>query len=181
MATYIVNVGGENVKTTVTNSASFVDQFITELILSCNYSTSGPPIIGLDVEIKVFDDSTNCKAATLQLCSSSRCIIIQLINMEVVPQSLLNFLFAPLFCFVGVGIHKFLSLLGRDYGIECRNAVDLKPFLDLAVYCGCVGVSRKPLSIITGDWGADNLNMEQIESAATDAFTLFQVGKLIFD
>jgi len=94
--------------------------------------------------------------------------------MELVPQSLINFLSAPLFCFVGVGIHKLLSFLRRDYGfeLECRNVVDLKPILDLAVYCGSLEVEAKPLSVIRGNWGAGNLNMEQIESAASDKYVI---------
>ncbi|PQQ21939.1 uncharacterized protein Pyn_38357 [Prunus yedoensis var. nudiflora] len=68
MRTYNVNVNGVAVKTTVTDSDSFVDSFITELILSCNYtnsSSSRPPIIGFDVE---FTESAidGIKAATLQ-------------------------------------------------------------------------------------------------------------------
>ncbi|KAM4074089.1 hypothetical protein ACJW30_10G067900 [Castanea mollissima] len=148
MATFMVNVDGEKVKTTVTNRASSVDGFITELILSCNYSNRWPPIIGLDIELNDLNDSTKCKAATLQLCSGS-----------LVPLSLINFLSAPLFCFVGVGIHKLLSFLRRDYGLECRNV---------------------PLSVIRGYWGAGNLNMEQIESAATDAFIFFKFGNMLF-
>ncbi|KAF5462393.1 hypothetical protein F2P56_018402 [Juglans regia] len=150
MTTYIVNVDGVNVKTSVTDGA-FVDSFITELALSCNYmNISSPPLIGLD-----------------------------LINMEVVPQSLFNFLSAPVFCFVGVGIvHYSLSLLKRYHGLECRNVVDLMPFLKLAVFSGQVGIEPKPLSVLMGDWSAGNLSMEQIESAASDAFTYFEFGKL---
>ncbi|KAG2693268.1 hypothetical protein I3760_08G088900 [Carya illinoinensis] len=181
MTTYIVNVDGRvNLKTSVTDGASFVDSFITELVLSCNYmSISSPPLIGLDVEFNDIDNHAARKPATLQLCSGSGCIIIQLINMEVVPQSLINFLSAPLFCFVGVGIHYSLSLLKRFYGLECRNVVELMPVLNLAVFSGQVGIEPKPLSVLMGDWGAGNLSMEQIESAASDAFTYFEFGKLL--
>jgi hypothetical protein len=184
MATYTVNVNGVDVKTTVTNSASCVDSFITELILSCDYSASRPPpiIIGLDVEFKDLDDfPTNHKAAaTLQLCSSSRCIIIQLINMEAIPESLANFLSAPLFCFAGVGIEESLRVLRRGYGLECRHVVDLKPLLDLAVFMGDVELEPKPLSVVMGDWGARNLSMDQIETAAADAYTFFEIGSFLF-
>ncbi|CAB4271890.1 unnamed protein product [Prunus armeniaca] len=169
MATYNVNVNGDAVKTTVINSASFVDSFITELILSCNYtnsSSSRPPIIGFHVE---FTDEI--KAATLQLCSGSRCIIIQLNKMVTnnsVPQSLINFLAAPLFCFVGVDIFQSLALLRREYGIVCRNAVDLTLMVNMAVMSGAVELEPKPLSVVMGDWGAENLSMEQIQSAAID-------------
>lgn len=180
MATYNVNVHGVAVKTTVTNSASFVDSFITELILSCNYtnsSSSRPPIIGFHVE---FTDEI--KAATLQLCSGSRCIIIQLNKMVTnnsVPQSLINFLAAPLFCFVGVEIFQSLALLRREYGIVCRNAVDLTLMVNMAVMSGAVELEPKPLSVVMGDWGAENLSMEQIQSAAIDVFNFFIFGDLL--
>ncbi|KAK9984343.1 hypothetical protein SO802_033868 [Lithocarpus litseifolius] len=146
MATFMVNVDSEKVKTTVTDRASSVDRFITELVLSCNYSNRWPPIIGLDIEFNDLNDSTKCKPATLQLCSGSRCIIIQLVHMEV----------------------------------KCGG------LLDLAVYCGSLEVEAKPLSVIKGNWGAGNLNMEQIESAASDAFTFFRIlmaslGALLFE
>lgn len=73
-----------------------------------------------------------------------------------------------------------LSFLRRDYGVECRNVVDLKPILDLAMYCGNLEVEAKPLSVIRGNWGAGNLNVEQIESAATDAFAFFKFGNMLF-
>ncbi|PQQ02590.1 uncharacterized protein Pyn_40497 [Prunus yedoensis var. nudiflora] len=157
MRTYNVNVNGVAVKTTVTDSVSFVDSFITELILSCNYtnsSSSRPPIIGFDVE---FTESAidGIKAATLQICSGSRCIIIQLNKTRAnnsVPQSLINFLAAPLFCFVGVGIFQSLALLKREHGIECRNVVDLRLMLNMAVARGAVELEPKPLSVVTGDW-----------------------------
>ena len=38
----MVNVDSEKGKTTVTNRASSVDRFITELVLSCNYSNRRP-------------------------------------------------------------------------------------------------------------------------------------------
>ncbi|CAL8130149.1 unnamed protein product [Prunus armeniaca] len=152
MATYNVNVNGDAVKTTVINSASFVDSFITELILSCNYtnsSSSRPPIIGFHVE---FTDEI--KAATLQLCSGSRCIIIQLNKMS-------------------------LALLRREYGIVCRNAVDLTLMVNMAVMSGAVELEPKPLSVVMGDWGAENLSMEQIQSAAIDVFNVFIFGDLL--
>lgn len=73
-----------------------------------------------------------------------------------------------------------LSFLRRDYGVECRNVVDLKPILDLAVYYGNLEVEAKPLSVIRGNWGVGNLNVEQIESAATDAFAFFKFGNMLF-
>ncbi|KAL6285061.1 hypothetical protein ACE6H2_009451 [Prunus campanulata] len=184
MRTYNVKVNGVAVKTTVTDSVSFVDSFITELILSCNYtnsSSSRPPIIGFDVE---FTESAidGIKAATLQICSGSRCIIIQLNKMRAnnsVPQSLINFLAAPLFCFVGVGIFQSLALLKREHGIECRNVVDLRLMLNMAVASGAVELEPKPLSVVTGDWGAENLSMEQIQSAASVAFSFFNFGNLL--
>ncbi|KAJ7973094.1 Werner Syndrome-like exonuclease [Quillaja saponaria] len=181
MATYTVNVNGVNVKTTVANKSSFVDSFITELVLSCNYSNSSHlrPIIGLDVEYKVSDDSI-VKAATLQLCSGSRCIIIQLCNMSVVPESLINLLSAPLFCFVGVRLLEKARLLRRDYGLECRNVMELRPILDMGVLTGCIGVVPKPLNLIMSNWDAENLSMKQIESAAEDAHMFFKFGKMFF-
>ncbi|KAI5336236.1 PREDICTED: Werner [Prunus dulcis] len=85
-----------------------------------------------------------------------------------VLQSLINFLAAPLFCFVGVEIFQSLALLRREYGIVCRNAVDLTLTVNMAVMSVAVELEPKPLSVVMGDGGAENLSMEQIQSAAID-------------
>lgn len=159
MATFLVNVNGAKVKTTVTNTTSFVDSFVTELVLSCNYSVPAPPIIGFDVNFIEPPNGTNSRPATLQLCSGSRCIIVQLNRMGAIPQSLLNLLSAPLFCFAGVEVHEKLSALRREYsGFETIGIVlDLKPLLELAVFTGCVEVEPKPMSVVMANWGAENL------------------------
>ncbi|XP_021888441.1 uncharacterized protein LOC110807579 [Carica papaya] len=175
MATYNIVSCGVTVKTTVTNSATFTDDYITELVLSCNHVT---PLIGLDVRSARSGVTGEMKAATLTLCSGSRCIIIQLTNMDSIPDSLISFLSAPLFHFVG--IWESLAILEKDYGIVCRNVIELDPFLFSLVVALEIKVESKPSSVMMGNWGAGNLSMEQIQAVTFLAHSFFECGKFFF-
>ncbi|KAM7501147.1 hypothetical protein LguiB_000051 [Lonicera macranthoides] len=57
--------------------------------------------------------------------NSKECLILQLSHLDSIPWSLLNFLNLPNFTFAGIGIKESMVKLERDYGIGCKNAVEL--------------------------------------------------------
>ena len=74
-----------------------------------------------------------------------------------------------------------LMTLVTDYGLKFGNFIDLKPILDLALFSGCVKAKHKPLNIIMRNQGAENLSMDQSESATSDAYSFFKFGNLFFN
>ncbi|OVA07873.1 3'-5' exonuclease domain [Macleaya cordata] len=192
-ANYEIKFNGINIMTTVANASWMITSFLNELRSSFSVSntTNVSPVVGLDVEWKpnysTYDDN---KVATLQLCHGNRCIIIQLLHLDLIPHSLKSFLADHSISFVGVGITDDLAKLRRDYGLECGSGLELGSLAD-KVYgkqqyssSGLVELARevlgfiieKPESVTRTDWGAWSLTMEQIKYATVDAYASFAIG-----
>ncbi|XWS36082.1 hypothetical protein CRYUN_Cryun20dG0053400 [Craigia yunnanensis] len=71
------------------------------------------------------DSKMKSRVAILQLCDGDTCLIIQLPFLVSIPKSLHNFLQLPDFAFVGIGINETLAYLEKEYGLGCKNAVEL--------------------------------------------------------
>lgn len=134
--------------------------------------------MGFDVKFARSDDVTDWWPALLTISAGSRCVIVQLHRSCVIPQSLLNLLSDA--CFVGIEVRHKLSALKREYGIEFKNVLDLQPVVDIAELSGCLKFEPKPLNIAMSNWGAQNLNIDQIQTAATDAFSFFQMANKLW-
>ncbi|KAI3995849.1 hypothetical protein MKX01_020384 [Papaver californicum] len=150
-------------------------------------------IIGLNIEWIASLDSN--KVATLQLCHGNRCIIIQLLHLDSIPNSLRNLLSDRSIKFVGVGITQDIAKLDRDHGLECWFVRELGSFM--AVYATSqqfggagvvsstrqiVGLSIEKLEYVIdhSDWSANILTSEQIKVAAIDAYASFAIGNMLF-
>lgn len=104
------------------------------------------------------------KVTILQLtCVGSRCLILQLLHFNYIPQSLKNFLGDANKIFVGVGIEEDSRKLYRDYGIECRKFGELGPWALMVLgrsssglanlACDVGGVNmEKPCGVTLSDW-----------------------------
>ncbi|XP_043725508.1 Werner Syndrome-like exonuclease [Telopea speciosissima] len=189
MASYSVEVGGGvKVQTTVVKTASMVDTFVGELKNLCAGNTK--PIIGLDLEWN--SNSADPKVAILQLCVGTRCLIIQLRYLNVVPASLKNLISDPAVSFVGVGVTEDVAKLLKDYGIECKNAIELGP-LAARVYGKTTEYAKKGLAdlalevvgfhmekhpnVSCSNWDNETLTNEQIKYATIDAYASYLIGK----
>lgn len=85
MATYIVNIQGVNIKTTVVNQASSLNHYISEFKSLCVVNKNRKPNVGLDIEWTPY--SMYSKVSTLQLSTGTRCLIIHLQYLDFVPES----------------------------------------------------------------------------------------------
>ncbi|XP_010273755.1 PREDICTED: Werner Syndrome-like exonuclease [Nelumbo nucifera] len=194
MYSSVVNIQGVGVETTVLNTASSLGSFI-ELTMNSSFAdmyTNTRPVVGLDIEWN--SSSPNSKVSILQLCSDTRCLIIQLRHLGCIPLPLMRLLAcSPGVNFVGVGITEDVSKLWRDYGIifEYTAVHELgplaarvlnKPHLTRAGLAELarevVGLNvEKPTSVTRSNWDATYLSAEQIKYATIDAYASFLIGK----
>ncbi|KAL4653294.1 hypothetical protein ACB092_01G292500 [Castanea dentata] len=97
-------------------------------------------VVGLDTE-KSFsstsDGLVSDKVALLKLCSENNCLLVHLTLFKKIPTSLAKFLNLSDVTFVVMSIKHNLSDLQRDYGVQCRNVIELGPF--------AAAVQKKPI------------------------------------
>ncbi|KAI3981100.1 hypothetical protein MKX01_032240 [Papaver californicum] len=161
---YTVQCNGVNIVTTLTNSSLFIDSVLNEF--------------------------RSKRVATLQLCYGTRCIIIQLLHLDVIPNSLRNLLMDRSVTFIGVGITQDIAKLDRDYGLKCWSVTELGLLADrvygtqqfgggglVSLMRQIVGVRiEKPEHVTRSNWGRNILNTEQIKYATIDAYASFEIG-----
>ncbi|KAJ9180001.1 hypothetical protein P3X46_008310 [Hevea brasiliensis] len=133
--------------------------------------------------------------ALLTLCTRLGCVLIRL-SPNSISSSLKRFLAIKDVTFVGVHIKEDVQKLKDAYGIVMRNAVELS---DLAAkiydhprfvfYSGrelagkilSIKFEAKPCTVLWSNWFDHNLNIEQIECAATDAYAAYKIGKKLME
>ncbi|XVF06458.1 hypothetical protein REPUB_Repub06bG0049800 [Reevesia pubescens] len=127
----------------------------------------------------------------LKLCSELGCLLIRLENPASADDYLKRFFAVKDIMFVGVRMKEDLQNLKDEYGIIIRNAVDLSELSakvlgrpQLSAY-GARELARKVLSLniqprsLMSIWTnrGDYPTLEQIETAATDAYATYRVGR----
>ncbi|KAM3320561.1 hypothetical protein P3S67_007762 [Capsicum chacoense] len=188
---YKVTFYGDQIGVTVTKDATVVNEWILQTM-----HIHGGGLVGLDIEwLPCFNPEENHPVALLQLCVGRRCLLFQLLHKDAIPVFLVNFLGDPNFKFVGVGVKGDAEKLLRDHRLFIVNTLDLNG-LALSVYgeevYGKMGLKRmakevlgkvmeKPLNITLSKWDAEDLEYEQVEYAAIDAFMSFEIGKKLFN
>ncbi|CAI9261317.1 unnamed protein product [Lactuca saligna] len=181
--------------TVVTIKPSSVDKWISD-IEGTYHDRLDSLVVGLDIEW-LHNDSKKVehRAATLQLCVESSCLIFQIIHATEIPMSLKNFLNNPQYTFVGVGIEYDVEKLFRDYELVVGRKSELKT---LAVEeTGVKTVLNKGLtelaamvlekdketmkleSATMSPWDEKQLTLEQVQYASVDAFLSFVTGKIL--
>ncbi|GLU16728.1 hypothetical protein SLE2022_331440 [Rubroshorea leprosula] len=191
----VVSLGDDHVRTTVTQSETDVDRHIRDFLSN---RRNDKKVIGLDVELTLNEERSSISksdVAILQLYDGDKCLIIQLPFFDSVPNSLFNFLQLPDFTFVGIGIKGSLTKLEKEYGLGCKNAVDLKQFAaevmrkpqlglcgvnELALMVGSLKL-EKPTSVVFSDWGGEVLNKKQIKFAASNVYAYFKIANKLLN
>ncbi|KAI3881178.1 hypothetical protein MKX03_002352 [Papaver bracteatum] len=180
---YNVQCNGVTIVTTVTNSSSLIDSVLSEFL--------SKRIISL--RIKWNSNPANKKVATLNLCHENRCIIIQLLHLDSIPNSLRNLLSDRSINFVGARTQD-IDKLDHDHGLKCWSAHWIGSFTVLPAILqhffgdGAAGRQIPGPSVEDvismrshdSDWSADILTSEQIRIATIDAYTSFGIGKMLF-
>ncbi|PKA46221.1 Werner Syndrome-like exonuclease [Apostasia shenzhenica] len=155
--------------------------------------------LGFDIEWKpIFTRGEESrKTAVLQICvDSSNCYVMHIIHSGIPPA--LKLLLEDSSSFkVGIGIAGDAMKIYREYDIRVASLIDLSRYANLKFggtrrnWGLCSLTERvtckqlpKPSKIRLGNWEADELSMEQLHYAATDAFAswyLYQVLKTFPD
>ncbi|XP_074318819.1 3'-5' exonuclease-like [Silene latifolia] len=189
---YHVTFDGKIIETTVTKSASTINEWVNEITTATIWATL--QVIGLDIEWRPYQIQSMSKTATLQLCVGTKCLIVQLFYVDYIPQSLHNFLSTSYFTFVGVGVANDAQKLKNDYGLECFRTDDvgaaaMQRWPDRFHYSGLKDLAfdllgfrmDKSRRVTLSDWQAEVLSMDQIQYACIDAYASFRLGELLFN
>ncbi|KAK6243388.1 hypothetical protein QUC31_009797 [Theobroma cacao] len=160
---------------------------------------SGDMVIGLDTEwcmkeikLGVFRTEYRPCVGLLKLRSAFGCVLIRLENSASASDSLKRFFAVKDIMFVGVRMKEDLQNLREEYGIIIRNAVDLSEVSakvlgqpELSAYGGrelaskVLSIDILPRSLLSM-WTirSDSFpSLEQVESAATNAYATYKVGR----
>lgn len=198
--TYKFSIGHRQEKTTAVSTASELDRCLKDLLSTIPQKSGTKRVVGLHI-VKSFEDVGNKvseRVALLTLYHGTTSLIIQLHLMSSAPCSLSAFLQLPEISFVGVGIRHSLEALDRDYGVKCRNAVDLGELaatvrengmlrsyglLDLVdKLCGLdvQGMRNSFGHEALRSWDAQMLTLAQVQVATWSCFLCFYLGNQLF-
>ncbi|KAK3161477.1 hypothetical protein QOZ80_1BG0077610 [Eleusine coracana subsp. coracana] len=189
---YDVRFHGDAITTTVTSSGDAVDDWLHE-VRAVHRRHLHRLVVGLDVEWRPTFNAARSPTALLQLCVGRRCLVLQLLHADYLPDALADFLAEPDHTFVGVGVEGDADRLWEDCGMEVASTVDLaelaaeemgRPGLRRAglkaIARDVMGVDmEKPYWVRTGPWDACCLSDQQIKYACIDAFVSFEVGRML--
>ncbi|MCL7028070.1 hypothetical protein MKW94_017612 [Papaver nudicaule] len=196
--TYNVFYYNTEIVTTVTHSASVVDDWIHD-VYDAFPSKLDNLIVGLDIEWRrTRTRSTRNRVAVLQLCVGRRCLIFQFSCCDGIPKSLDVFLGNKKFIFVGVGTDSHARKLQVDSSLEVARTEELgslaaykladtfkdssesRKFHDAKLKQLAKDVLNRELPakdyIEWSNWGRDFLSDEQVEHACLDAFVSYKLG-----
>ncbi|MCL7037643.1 hypothetical protein MKW94_028312 [Papaver nudicaule] len=167
---YDVQFNGVTIVTTITNSSLLIDAVLKEL--------GSKHVIGLNIQWSSSSDSNN-KVATLQLCHDKRCIIIQLLHLDFIPDSLRNLL---LLCWLGHELGSLMAFYATSQRFGMQSGGGGGGGLVSSTIQQIVGLSIEELEYVIdhSDWSANILTNEQIKVAAIDAYASFAIGKMLF-
>ncbi|GJT45347.1 Werner syndrome-like exonuclease [Tanacetum coccineum] len=120
---YLVKYDGKTIKTTVTNQGAVAEEWVSEILLV--HSDNKNHVVGLDIK---WDDSPDelvrNKCSVLLLCIETKCLILQLLYMDTIPETIKSFLMNSKFTFMGV--NEDMSKLVSEYGLHCANTEDIR-------------------------------------------------------
>ncbi|TVU35668.1 hypothetical protein EJB05_17569, partial [Eragrostis curvula] len=190
--TDVVMVDGTAIRTTVTSSGAAVENFLHEIRKNQRHL-----LVGIDTEWRVVFDTDghrSYRTAVLQLCVGRRCLVFQICHADYVPEAALRDFFAcPDHRFAGVSVDGDAKRLFEDYVMAIASTVELKnvaaevlqqPDLKKA---GLKALTRevmgvhidKPKRVTMSKWDEPRLSPEQVDYACIDAFTSYEVGRLL--
>ncbi|KAL3702198.1 hypothetical protein R1sor_020220 [Riccia sorocarpa] len=178
-----INILGTDVTVRVAYTAKGVAEWIDEC-------PANEGIFGFDIEWKPnFVKGQNNDAALCQLACAARCLIVQLLHIDYIPEKLKAFLADPRKKLVGVGVKGDISKLSEAYDLTCRGEVDLgayaaEVFKDPKLkQAGLTTLStlildipfKKSKRITTSNWAVQGLSYNQIVYAASDAWIAYSM------
>ncbi|KAL2251024.1 Werner Syndrome-like exonuclease [Sesamum indicum] len=194
---YSVNFEGELIRVTVAKKAVHIHEWISGICRIHRPSLERKLIVGIDTEwLPNLAPDDDHPVAILQLCVGQYCLIVQLLHADCIPPSLYGFLADPRHVFCGVGVQEDVKKLYDHHGLTVANTADLNDLARLAseldgreyyhmglkkMALAILGKAMvKPLRVTLSKWDSHNLDSEQVEYAAVDAYVSFQIAFALY-
>ncbi|ERN03306.1 Werner Syndrome-like exonuclease [Amborella trichopoda] len=189
---FTVTFAGQSVETTITSESSIADEWVQKVI--GKRKNDNGFLVGLDIEWKPnYGRGQDNEAALLQICVERECLVLQLLYLDSLPRGVMKFLSHANNCFVGVGIANDLEKLEDDYGMKCRNHLELRKVASEKMQkkdvlnCGLKDLVKQVLGvelnkskrITMSDWSRTCLTGSQIEYACLDAYVCGEMGRVL--
>ncbi|CAN1176415.1 Protein RISC-INTERACTING CLEARING 3'-5' EXORIBONUCLEASE 1 [Linum perenne] len=151
-------------------------------------------LVGFDVHSDSSPTHRDHRIILLKFCTEHVCVLVRLKSgIDYIQPSVRKFLEFKDAIFAGVHIGQDIEKLRKGYGVYVGNAVELT---DLAADCrpskpylkayGVRELSRevlnirfhpKPASVVWSDWCQNFLSLDQMKSAAMDAYAAYKIGQ----
>ena len=198
MGNYEIEIHGAKVEVSVVeNPAVDVAAKIEELRSSLR--TLQNRVVGLDIKFVETKRSSSIDKFLL-LCVGTRCLIIQVLDLEYFPETLREFLSDETICFLGTGMSNivqeldsrqsrvFLSNRFETISVKCKTGVEVgflaakilkKPNIEMygfAELAGEIGMAIKQPICECPDWNAKVFSHEEIKYAIHNAYTSYVIG-----
>ncbi|KAH9288368.1 hypothetical protein KI387_032485, partial [Taxus chinensis] len=180
-----INFGGRIVYSRLQSEVEKASMELLQIVNSKKSNIEGRVPMGLDLEWKPFYNRPGeifSKAAVLQIClDANRCDVMHIIHSGI-PPGLQSLLEDESSVKVGVCIGGDAAKMQKDYNVHVREIEDLaaiacrklRPPRKWSLSCLCEKLTGKevdkPKNIRCGNWEVDNLNIPQLQYAATDAY-----------
>ncbi|GKE54259.1 Werner syndrome-like exonuclease, partial [Tanacetum coccineum] len=162
---YLVKYDGKTIETTVTNQGAVAEEWVSEILLV--HSDNKNPVVGLDIK---WDDSpdelVSNKCSVLLLCIETKCLILQLLYMDTIPETIKSFLMNSKFTFMGV--NEVMSKLVSEYGLHCANTEDIR-----------MTIKKPGNDERLNKWAARVLNEKQVLYACNLAYVSYKIAHTI--
>uniref|UniRef100_A0A2N9HDY9 3'-5' exonuclease domain-containing protein n=1 Tax=Fagus sylvatica TaxID=28930 RepID=A0A2N9HDY9_FAGSY len=185
IGSYELDMQGAKVKVSVVDNSAVIDAKIEEF--KSSLKTLQRRVVGLDIKFGKTISENKTTANILLLCVGNSCLIIQLLNFPVFPETLVEFLSDETICFLG-GVTYFQG----SVFVKCKTGVEIgylaakimrKPDIEkngLAELAGEVGMDIKQPIGSCPDWNAKVFSDEEIRYAMHNAYTSYVIGNKLF-
>ncbi|XP_074281525.1 uncharacterized protein LOC141606337 [Silene latifolia] len=192
--TYLITLTGNNnetheISTTVTSHPGVARDWLYSILYNHRYHRHHL-IVGLGVQWAPYRH--NQPAATIQLCIGRRCLIFQLHHADSCPMILRRMLSDPQITFVGIWNSQDAAKLRESrhrLEMEAGMPIDLRhhaedddgrrlyraTIAEIAEEVLGIDIERSH-EIAMSDWEDEELNYDQVQQAAVDAFVAYAVG-----
>ncbi|KAF5745947.1 hypothetical protein HS088_TW06G00112 [Tripterygium wilfordii] len=185
----LVSFCGKFIETTVTNKASEAENWMHD---SMSKYTDQKIIVGFNCKWRPHPiPSLSSKLATLQLCTDTECLILQLLYMDSISETMKNFFGDSNIIFVGIEVKETLLKLETEYGLCFKYKIDVRALAKMNFplsFSENAGLKALALHIVQlQSWKPKNLSLncgmearilgvEQVKFACVDAYVCYRIG-----
>ena len=198
MGNYEIEIHGAKVEVSVVENPG-VDVAAKIEELRSSLQTLQNCVVGLDIKF-VKTEQNSSIAKFLLLCVGTRCLIIQVLDLEYFPETLREFLSDETICFLGTGMSNIVQDLDsrqshvyyfnrwEKRSVRCKTGVEVgflaakilkKPNIEKYGFAELAGEIVMDIKQPIGEcphWNAQVFSHEEIKYAIHNAYTSYVIG-----